>query len=438
VVLALALGWVSLPVPAQVVGYGGSNRLLAFHSQPPGASVRLGTSYLGRADDGHPVVIQVQNGGERTMFTFQLTLDGYQPRDVKVSSVDLTPTSVYQVPAVELIPASVAVWLRDLVWTHAAVLASLVVLGVALVVWYVRSRRAAHLEQKEMARQAQMVEVLTSSTGESTVASLMGRRLGQFLVVEEIGRGGMATVYKALPADSMNDSEAVAIKVIKEDHLADVESRARFEREVRIGAKLNHPNIVRLLDWGATGPYYLVMELVREEGMSPSEALHLMRPVFEAMAYAHDLGVWHRDLKPENIFVGNRDGRLTVMDFGISRQATDATVTSTDQMPVTPGYMSPEQFSAKNVAAASDQYSLGVMVWELIAGHRPFEDPSPLVVVLKHVQSPLPSLRAECPQVSGAFEAALNRMMAKNVSDRYSNLQEAYAALEHAAMPRMQ
>jgi serine/threonine-protein kinase len=269
---------------------------------------------------------------------------------------------------------------------------------------------------------------------------MVGQRLGNWLLTDKLGKGGMAVVYKAIPHDSLNTAEAVAIKVINRDNLQNPESKARFEREVRIGAKLNHPNIIRIIDWDVGGPYYLVMELidgfpmrkrVLTDGMAPRLALDLMMPVFDAMIYAHEQGVWHRDLKPENIFI-SRGNRLTVMDFGISRQATDVTVTGTDQMPVTPGYMSPEQFSGKGVAAASDQYTLGIMMWELIVGHRPFEDDSPLVVVMKHVGTPLPSMREEKPDVPEEVDWVIDRMCSKDPLQRYPDLQSAVQALEEA------
>lgn len=424
-----------------------ANRQVTFHTRQSNVQiyqVDLEPIYLGVSNN--PVIVRVPIARDVSM-RFQLKLAGYQTRDITVPSSDLRPDDTHDIAddggaPFELLPASVGVLVRDELRDHLAVLLGVgtvsgLVLGLVVMPLWRKTKRTARLAASYQS---------LSGTGprEPTGDSMIGAIMGRWVLTEKLGKGGMATVYRGIPQETMDPRDAVAIKVINPDRLENPESRARFEREVRIGARLSHPNIVRLIDWGTSGPFFLVMELVegyplrrlvRADGMSPTEALHLLRPVFEAMMYAHDQGVWHRDLKPENIFVNNRDGRLTVMDFGISRQASDATVTATDQMPVTPGYMSPEQFSAKGVAAASDQYSLGIIVWELVVGARPFDDESPLVLVLKHVSAPLPNLRDFKPEVPPAFEAALARMLAKAPAERYPDLRHAWVALTASVTP---
>ncbi|HEY3999478.1 MAG TPA: serine/threonine-protein kinase, partial [Candidatus Xenobia bacterium] len=419
-----------------------------FDTSPEGAQVYLVSSepeLLG--ETGRPVQVPVPSDADIPL-RFVFVLDGYQKGHYEVQSATLQDTTVHHLPdngqPLFLLPASWPIYLLDQARRHAqGVGFGLAVLAVGVAAW--RSRMGRILKQARRAATLDTLGVGQSSDGTVAEPSLVGQRLGNWLLTDRLGKGGMAVVYRGVPNDTLEASQAVAVKVINPDSLSNPETKARFEREVRIGAKLNHPNIVRLIDWDVSGPYYLVMELIdgvplrkkmSAQGLTPRAALDLMQPVFEAMIYAHSVGVWHRDLKPENVFISNKSGRITVMDFGISRQATDVTVTRTGGMPVTPGYMSPEQFSGPGAGAASDQYSLGIMVWEMVAGHRPFDDSSPMVVVAQHLGSPLPLLQEEKPAVPYELDLVLQRMCAKDPIERFPDLQSAVEALEEAIIDR--
>jgi hypothetical protein len=418
-------------------------RTVIFHTDPDKADVVFlsdaGPQLLGTSGD--PVQVPVPD--RNVVLQFEFRREGYQKRHWNIDSTALRPAVSYNLPQdgnpVPLVPGTIGIYLRDAALRHLGVMGALV-LSIGLGVAAFRRR------QRQVVRASRRLVVAETLGGKVDLprpdATLIGQKVGNWVLTDQLGKGGMAVVYRGLPHDTLDPSQAVAVKVINREYLASPEARARFEREVRIGAKLNHPNIVRVMDWNIGDPCYLVMELiygvplrqrVNPEGMVPRLALELLMPVFDAMIYAHQLGIWHRDLKPENVFV-SAGTRITVMDFGISRQESDVTVTATDQMPVTPGYMSPEQFSGKGVAAPSDQYTLGIMLWELIVGHRPFMDDSPMVVVMKHVGSPLPAVREERPHVAEEVDWVLERMCSKDPLSRYPDLQSAVQALEEAIL----
>ncbi|MGH9937071.1 MAG: serine/threonine-protein kinase [Blastocatellia bacterium] len=217
--------------------------------------------------------------------------------------------------------------------------------------------------------------------------SMIGRQVGAYILVREIGRGGMGAVYLAVRADNQFRQRA-AIKLVKRGMDTDFVIR-RFRNERQILAALNHPNIARLLDGGATddGLPYFVMEYI--EGMpihrycdtrrlTIAERLRLFRQVCAAAHYAHENQVIHRDIKPGNILV-TEDGTPKLLDFGIAKildpdlaaDTVDPTVTAMRLM--TPEYASPEQARGEHVTAATDQYSLGVLLYELLTGHRPYQ-----------------------------------------------------------------
>ena len=209
-------------------------------------------------------------------------------------------------------------------------------------------------------------------------------RIGRYRIVRELGRGGMGRVFLA-EEETEDFRRTVALKLIDRPG-PDEEAVRRFRAEVRILASLEHPGIARFLDGGRSpeGVWFLALEYVdgkdllqhaREFALPVRERVELLVAVLDAVAYAHGRGVVHRDLKPSNVMVGS-DGRPRLLDFGISRvldsAAAHVSVTNTDWRPLTPAYASPEQFQGERVSARSDVYSLGVMLYELISGRRPF------------------------------------------------------------------
>lgn len=269
----------------------------------------------------------------------------------------------------------------------------------------------------------------------------VGDTLGSYQILQEIGRGGMATVYRARQASMDRD---VAIKVIQRG-AKDADAAQRFQREARLIARLEHPHILPVYDFdGAHDPPYIVMrcldggtlEDVFSRGLPlPGEVAAIMRQVCSGLSYAHRQGVIHRDIKPSNILF-DKDGNAFVSDFGIARLVTAPTSMRITQKGMVLGsveYMSPEQVLGKtDLDHRSDLYSLGVMLFQLLTGRLPYVSDPPLGVLSMHVQSPVPSavlFNAALPQ---AIDDVICKAMAKNHEQRYRSALELSAALDAA------
>ena len=274
------------------------------------------------------------------------------------------------------------------------------------------------------------------------IGSLAGTRLGKYELHDEIGRGGMGTVYKAF--DPALD-RFVAVKLLAPHLVWEKEFIERFLREARAAARLRHPSIVTIHDVGQeSGWYYYAMEylegetlgdLIRQRGpMALEEAQAILRPLAEALDYAHEQGLVHRDIKPANVIVGP-EGRPTLTDFGIARAAREARLTATGAIVGTPEYMSPEQVHGSNVDQWTDQYALGVVAYEMLAGQVPFQAESTAALLHKVVYEPPPSLRQARPDLSVGVEWVLQRALAKEPTERFGNCGEFVGALEQAPPP---
>jgi len=269
-----------------------------------------------------------------------------------------------------------------------------------------------------------------------------GDTVGPYRVIEPLGQGGMATVFKAYHAAL---DRYVALKVLHPAFKEDSNFNARFVREARIVAKLDHPNIVPIYDFAEhQGTPYLVMRFIEgktlkavlREGLLPvSRVLAIIRPVTEALAYAHAQGVLHRDIKPSNILCAN-DGHIFLTDFGLARiaQASESTL-SQDMLIGTPQYISPEQARGEPATERSDLYSLGVVLFEMFTGRVPFSADTPYAVIHDHIYSPLPLPTSINPQLSPEIERVLLKVLAKDASARYASATELMTALERAAGP---
>ncbi|MBN2472079.1 MAG: protein kinase [Anaerolineae bacterium] len=267
-----------------------------------------------------------------------------------------------------------------------------------------------------------------------------GTMLGGYQIVEQVGQGGMATVYKAYHARL---DRHVAIKVMHQMLAQEGDFQARFEREARIIARLDHPSIVPIYDISEyEGESYLVMKYVEghtledrlKQGAIPlREIPRVMRPVAEALAYAHKQGILHRDVKPSNIILAD-NGMVYLTDFGLARLVQMASSTmSQGTMIGTPHYISPEQaLGQKELDARTDLYSLGVVLYELVVGRVPYAGDTPFSIVHDHIYSPLPSPSAVNPDVSPAVEAVLVRALAKDPADRYQSALALADAFEEA------
>ena len=252
-----------------------------------------------------------------------------------------------------------------------------------------------------------------------------GDNVSGFAVLDEVGRGGMATVYRARQTDL--DRE-VALKVLSPHLATDDRLVARFQREARAAASLSHPNIVPIYTVGSHGGlHYFVMKLVdghtladtlaAQVSLSMQEVTALMQPVCSAAQHAHDSGVVHRDLKPSNILIAT-DGHPYVTDFGVAKVLEASGLTETGLTLGTAHYMAPEQVLGHDVDRRADVYSLGVVAFHMLTGTVPFDGETPYAIALGHVQSEPPSLDALAPHVPEAVGAVIRRAMAKAPEDR--------------------
>ena len=247
---------------------------------------------------------------------------------------------------------------------------------------------------------------------------------------ELVGTGGMSSVFRA---HDRQLERLVAVKILHEHYATDPEYLERFRREARAVAKLSHPNIVTVIDRGDDGGrQYIVFEhvegenlkeLVLRSGRLPvRRALELALAIADGLAFAHDHGLVHRDVKPQNVLL-NGEGEVKVTDFGIARSLhMDHGVTQTGTVLGTGEYLAPEQASGKPVSAATDVYSLGVVLWELLAGDVPFVGENFVAVALRHVNEPAPSLRERRPDVTPRLEAAVARALAKDPASRFPSM----------------
>src|SRR5262249_35886665 len=261
----------------------------------------------------------------------------------------------------------------------------------------------------------------------------MKTQLGHYDIVSELGRGGMGVVYKGYEA-SLN--RYVAIKVLAESLAHDQSVKERFLREARSMASLNDPHIIQIYFIGDdAGQTYFVMEFVdgeslgsvlkRETKLKPEQAAKIIHQTALGLATAHDKGVIHRDIKPGNLMITAR-GAVKIADFGIALSAQDFSkkLTSTGEFVGTPGYLSPEVCQGKPVDQRSDIFSLGIVLFECLAGRMPFTDESPLGLMLEVVKAEIPNVMSLNAEVDPELSRILQKMVAKDPNERYQSCHE--------------
>ncbi len=272
-----------------------------------------------------------------------------------------------------------------------------------------------------------------------TAQTLLG---GRYLVESELGRGGMATVFKGT---DMVLGRPVAVKVLSPQYAGDANFVTRFRREAQSAARLNHPNLVSVYDTGTDdGIHFIVMEYVDAKTLAdylagggrimPERAIEIAEAVCDALSMAHAHGIIHRDIKPANIMITSK-GDVKVTDFGIARVISGAdTIAQTAAVLGTASYLSPEQAQSQPVDQRSDIYSLGVVLYEMVTGRPPFSGDSPVMVASKHVlEQPTPPSKSN-PDVSPGIEAVIMKALSKNPDNRYQDAEEIRADLERARL----
>jgi tRNA A-37 threonylcarbamoyl transferase component Bud32 len=272
---------------------------------------------------------------------------------------------------------------------------------------------------------------------------LIGQTIGKYRIVEHLGRGGMAEVYKAYQP---NLDRYVAVKRMHAFLSDEKEFLARFEREAKVVATLRHPNIVQVYDFDVEGGvYYMVMEYINGESLkarlqnlegngewvSLDDAARIVLAVGSALKYAHERGMVHRDVKPANVMI-TLDGQVILTDFGIAKIVSASNLTASGAMVGTPSYMAPEQGMGQPGDERSDIYSLGVMLYQLVVGRLPFDADTPLAVVLKHINDPLPLPKALKPDLSDELDQVIQKTLAKEPDDRYQKVGDLTADLRKA------
>lgn len=399
-------------------------RTITIRTDPSGAEVTNAPGEI-LGHTGEPIALDRDLLG-RTPRLF-IALPGYQPQAHHVPLGDTDPPVFPEHGALRLEPLHF--WIPYTNWARqhpfaalAGLTAGLTLVGKTAQTW--RSRRH---------RERVLADLRAASVAQRAEDSLVMTRVGEYLLTGLLGSGGMATVYRAVPARSLDEADAVAVKVLHRQSWQNDEFRQRFQREVEAYRQLTHPHIVRLDDWGEhMGLAYMTLELIHGRTvrallgrpLPPAEALAILSPLCDALQFAHERGILHRDLKPDNLMLTDA-GVLKVMDFGLARSWDSGTLTPTGTVLGTPAYMAPEQVQGTAVTARADQYAVGVIAYELLEGRRPFPGDDPIQLLFAHVGQPPPPLERTPPELA----KAILRMLAKNPGDRFPDLNAVKAAL---------
>lgn len=282
---------------------------------------------------------------------------------------------------------------------------------------------------------------------DSTIGRLLG---GRYRVIRRLGEGGMGSVYEA---EHVQLGRRVAIKLLHEHHTTSLDLRARFEREARMLSQLRHPNVVTITDFGIDdGKPFLVMDMLSGRDLAsmmkagrvaPERAIGIVRQILRGVAHAHARGLVHRDLKPHNIMIEVlEDGsdHVTVLDFGLARDisGTGTTLTRSGIVVGTPAYMAPEQAGGGAADARADVYALGNVLFELLAGRRPFPFSEAHELLRAHLLTPPPSLKDTCHDldVPPELDALVARALSKEARDRYPDAAAMLVAIDTTPIPR--
>jgi hypothetical protein len=349
---------------------------------------------------GYPVTIRKQ---------------GFRERKLRVSEAQLHSSSPVVIEVGELQPVTLRAWLEVHPWLPWC--AGLVLLGVGL----------GGLRRHQQKLRQQLLEQVRRRQVDCPQDEYVGRTLGDYFLLERLGSGGMATVYRAVRWQSEPDRE-VALKLLKTPQGISRDLRLRYSAEVRLGAQLRHPNIVLLYEpLEVDQEIGLVMELLQGGPLrkAPQPLAPALRQIGSALGYLHQRGIVHRDLKPENLFL-TEQGVLKLMDFGISTQAGQPDASG---LAGTLAYMAPEVISGQPAGPPADQYALGIMVYLWLTGQLPFADETARGLALQHLQvDPVPPSYL-CPQLDPSLDEVLLKLLAKAPEARYVSIELAVEQL---------
>jgi tRNA A-37 threonylcarbamoyl transferase component Bud32 len=270
------------------------------------------------------------------------------------------------------------------------------------------------------------------------VLGLIGKTISHYAILEQIGQGGMSSVFSAV---DLRDQRVVAIKVLSPYIAHEARFKARFEREIKLLTRLQHPNVMPILDFGeAEGLAYIVMPYIGtgtlsdrllKDRSSRSGRFRIVQQLASALTVAHAAGVIHRDVKPSNVLL-DPAGNALLSDFSFAHQSDASQNLTGSALIGTPAYMSPEQCRGEPIDARSDQYALAVVLYQMTTGRLPFEADTPMATALKHVNEPLPRPRLVNPSIPDEVELVLVKGLAKDPALRYGSVVEFDAAFQEA------
>jgi tRNA A-37 threonylcarbamoyl transferase component Bud32 len=391
-----------------------------------------GAQYLGLSSS--PVTLQYE---ERLTLEFRKT--GFESVTTQFSPKHFESRDAWpEKGLISLKPANIGAALNVYAQEYPVVFGAAVLLLGGLGAWGIRSRRLA---KSAVARADRLEELKAAADAKRRDGSMVMEVLGGYRLVDILGEGGMAIVYRALPEETLEDSQAVAIKVLSHKLSEDPDFSDRFRREVQVCTSLNHPNIIRVIDWGNLhGRLFLVLELVDgqtledampKDGFPLDQAKSILSQIFSGANYAHTHDIIHRDLKPENIMLTNKQ-RIKIMDFGLAKARQLDSLTKTGALMGTPAYMSPEQIQVQELDSRSDQYALGIIAYEVLTGKAPYKAETFPEMIFQHLNETASPVSEHRPELSKEVDEVIARMMAKLPDERFESTRAAAEALDIA------
>ena len=373
--------------------------VVTVYSSPEAVVSDISGKELGRTGQA----FRVEAGDDK--ITLVLSADGYKSTEISLSADELRST--------KRIPAQGVLNLESESSPVPLVIVGLLVLGVGGAVW--KRRKGAAVTQVQYGSDV-------------------------FEKGEQIGEGGTAFVYAA--TSELAPDKDLAVKILKPECANDGAVKGRLLRSLESSKSLDHPNLVKVYACGSTsgGLPFILLERLRGVTLEQylrktprpelSDALNVLEALCSVLKYLHEKTVVHRDVKPENIFL-TKDDRVKLMDLEISRSKDSEDLTKTGVVVGTPYYLAPEQIRGE-VMAQSDQYSLGIIFFEMLTGEKPFQGKTSMDLINQHLSKPVPSIRALNPSVTALQEAVVNKMLAKQPEQRFPDLGRAWEGIQEA------